>query len=463
MRRTGVPGVAVAVVHNDAVVYAKGFGVRELGQPGRVDANTVFQVASVSKPISATVVARAVGRRVVAWDEPVVRVQPSFALSNPYATRNVTIADLLSHRSGLPDHIGDVLEDLGMSGAGIIQRLRFAPLGPLRQAYVYTNFGFSAAAYAVARKLGQRWSDLAQRTLYGPLGMSVTSSRYSDFRRRTDRTTLHVQRSDGSWVVGQTRDPDAQMPAGGVSSSVLDLTRWMRLLLDGGVFGGRRLIAPSALWTMLTPIVPLRQPVELGTSAAMSGLGINVQVDDTGRVRYSHSGGFKTGASTTVTMVPAERLGIVVLTNGWPVGLPEAVANDFMDLAEQGRITRDWLALIAPHVSLARNPSRLAGRSRPRSPRPARPAPFYAGTYRNDFYGQLMILARRGRLTLVLGPRRRRFTLSHWSGDTYSFNWNGENEYGISAVDFRPGRAGRARSVRLELLDVAGLGTFRRR
>ena len=464
MKRTGVPGMSIAVVHNDAVVYAKGFGVRELGKPDPVDPNTVFQLASVSKPISGTVVARAVGQGKVAWHEPVVRLQPSFALSNRYATNNVTVADLFAHRSGLPDHIGDILEDLGEPRLGILHRLRYVPLAPLRQDYAYTNFGLSAAGFAVAHKAGTSWAQLADSEIYRPLGMTSTSSSYAEFVHRADRASLHVQASDGSWVVGGTRDPDAQAPAGGVSSSALDLTHWMRLVLDGGVYDGQRLIGADAFKAMFTPTIALQPPATPANRTGMSGLGIDISVDATGRVRFTHSGAFTTGASTNVTMLPAEGLGIVVLTNGWPVGVPETVANDFMDLVEQGRITHDWLSLYGPVVANSRlNTSRLFGQPRPSAPQPARSAAFYAGTYDNKFYGPIRVLPSAHGLTLVLGPKHLRFALSHWSGDTYALDWTGENEYGISAVDFQHNQTGQAPSVRLELLDIAGLGTFRRR
>ncbi len=348
LTRTGVPGMAIAVVHDDKVVFVKGFGVRSLADPAPVDENTVFQLASVSKPIAGTVVARAVGERKADWNDRVSRLLPGFALADAHATRDVTVADLFAHRSGLPDHLGDILEDLGASRDVILRRLRLAPLTPLRQSFAYNNFGISTGAFAVARKLGTSWETLSERTLYRPLGMTSTSSRHRDFLRRANRASLHVQDTAGRWRVGGTRNPDAQSPAGGVSSSVRDLTQWMRLLLADGMHDGRRLISPDALRTMRTPTIALGAPAAPDSRTAMSGLGIDITVDATSRVRLTHSGAFTTGGSTHVSLLPAEKLGIVVLTNGWQIGLPEAVASTFLDLAEQGHATRDWLATFAP-------------------------------------------------------------------------------------------------------------------
>ena len=463
MSRAGVPGMAVAVVHDDELVYAKGFGVRRVGGDEPVDEDTVFQLASVSKPIGATVVARAVDAGRVRWNDPVSEHLRGFALALPGTTRNVTVADLYAHRSGLPDHIGDVLEDLGASRSTILRRLRFAPLTPLRQDYAYTNFGLTAGALAVAAAAGVSWEDLAQSTLYEPLGMSSTSSRHADFIARANRATLHVQR-DGEWVTGGDRQPDAQSPAGGVSSSVTDLAQWIRMLLADGAHDGRQLLSPAALKDMVTPRLPIAPPATPDSRATTTGLGIDISIDPTARVRWAHSGAFILGAATHVAMLPSEGLGIAVLTNGWPVGLAESVGASFMDLAERGSVTIDWLAGYGPRMEgFRRNPSRLFGATPPSDPAPARPPTAYTGTYENDFYGRIQVLANGPSLSLVLGPKRRRFELAHWDGDTFSYFWQSENTYGISAVDFTPGPRGQARSLLIDNLDVADLGTFIRR
>jgi CubicO group peptidase (beta-lactamase class C family) len=463
LARTGVPGMAVAVVHDDKVVYAKGFGVRKVGTNQRVDANTVFQLASLSKPLGATAIARSVGRGRVGWDDPVTKYLPRFTLSDPFATRRVTIADMYAHRSGLPSHIGDLLEDLGYGQAEILRRMRYVPLAPpLREGYAYTNFGVTAGALAVARAEGTRWEELSARNLYRPLGMTSTSSRFSDYARSPRRAFGHV-RVGGRWQAKFVRDADAQAPAGGASSSVADLAKWLRLVLADGVFDGKRLIARSALSAMRTPHSLLAPAPTASTRPTSSGLGIDISVDSTGRVRFSHSGAFALGAGTAVAWLPSEDLGIVALTNGEPIGVPESLVADFLDLAELGRVTRDWLAGYGPlFAELTENPSKLAGKKRPSDPTPARPARVYAGTYHNSYYGPARISARRARLTMTLGPKRFRFALRHWDGNTFSYEPRGENAVGISAVSFRFGRGGRPAEMNVEFLDGHGLGTFTR-
>jgi CubicO group peptidase (beta-lactamase class C family) len=464
MRQTGVPGLAVAVVHDDKVVYAKGFGVRKVGTDERVDENTVFQLASLSKPLGATVIARSVGRGKPGWDDPVTKYLPRFKLSDPFTTRRVTIADMYAHRSGLPAHIGDLQEDMGYGQPEILRRLRYVPLAPpLRSGYAYTNFGLTVGGLAAARAERTSWGDLSSRNLYKPLGMTSTSSRFSDYARSPRRAFGHVRVGD-RWQAKFVRDADAQAPAGGASSSVADLAKWLRLQLADGVFNGKRLIAKSALSAMLTPHSLTAPPPTPDSRPSMSGLGIDTSVDSAGRVRYTHSGAFELGAGTAVAWLPSADLGIVALTNGEPIGVPESLIADFLDLAELGRITRDWFAGYTPlFAGLKANTSRLAGKKRPAHPKPALPASAYAGTYANRYYGPARIAARGGRLTMSLGPKSATFALRHWDGSTFSYEPRGENAVGISAVTFRLGRDGRPAAMNVDFLDAQGLGTFNRR
>ena len=275
MAKTHIPGMAIAIVHGGKTIYAKGFGVRKAGSPGKVGADTVFQLASVSKSVGATVVAREVGRKVVRWDTPVSRNLPWFRLSDPDVTRNVTIGDLYAHRSGLPEHAGDVVEDIGYNRRQVLDRLQHWPLNRFRDSYAYTNFGLTAAAQSVAKAAGTSWATLSERALYRPLGMSSTSSRFSDFVKRKDRAYGHVQ-IDGRWVAKYVRRPDAQSPAGGVSSSVNDMAKWLQLLLANGKYQGRTVVKPSALLPALSPQSVSRPPTTMGAQAGINGFGFNL-------------------------------------------------------------------------------------------------------------------------------------------------------------------------------------------
>jgi len=462
MQQTGVPGVAIAVVHRDRVVYAKGFGVRKLGDPTPVDPDTVFQLASVSKAVGASVVAGAVGRRVVGWDDPVTKFLPWFKLKRPDTTRAVTIADLYSHRSGLPDHAGDDLEPLGYSQHQILRRLRYEPLTPIRTQYAYTNYGLTAAALAVAKAAGTPWADLSEQTLYRPLGMRSTSSRFADYEKARDQAWPHVLR-DGKWVaVKEPFDPDRESPAGGVTSSVNDLAQWMRMMLADGMYEGRRVVGAEALAAMRTPHIVSSPAATPDSRPGFYGLGIFTGTDATGRVFFSHTGAFEDGAATQVSLLPSEDLGIVVLTNGEPMGLPESLVATFLDLVELGHPSRDWYALYGPAFAAAKqSPSPLAGKPRPANPRPARADRAYLGRWTSPYLGRAQIVRRDGHLVLVAGPARKEYVLTHWSGDIFT---TGTGRL-FGAVTFAGRDAqGRATRVTVESLDGegTGLGTYRR-
>src|SRR5690606_10012308 len=194
---------------------------------------------------------------------PIQQVLPEFELAYPDPTLNatLTLGDLYAHRSGLGDHAGDHLEDLGYSRADILQRLRWAHVGTPGD-YAYTNFGLTAAAEGMARAEGVDWATLSEQTLYRPLGMLHTSSRYADFAARDNRAWGHVQidvdyDSYGAQparyqVQDPPRQPDAQSPAGGVSSSATDMALWMKLMLDQGQWRGQHLISAAALQAATT-------------------------------------------------------------------------------------------------------------------------------------------------------------------------------------------------------------------
>ncbi|MDR5741075.1 MULTISPECIES: serine hydrolase [unclassified Caballeronia] len=457
MTNTGVPGMSVAVVRNLKTVYAKGFGTRLIGSGLPVDPDTVFQLASLSKPVGSMVVAHQVGIGAIRWDTPVQANLPWFALSNPDTTAAVTVGDMYAHRSGLPDHAGDLLEDMGFDQRSVLERLRYLPLTPFRRSYAYTNFGLTAGALSVAAAAGIDWATLSERTLYQPLGMTSTSSRYADFVARANRATGHVKRN-GQWVVGLGSMPDAQSPAGGVSSSANDMARWLAMMLGNGMFNGAGIVDANALSAAISP-QSQTQPAGNGQPASYYGFGFNVGTSAAGRATYSHSGAFFAGAATNFVVVPSTGCAIVALTNGFPVGVPETLTAQFFDLVQFGSIQRDWFTLASHAFADQTKPSgSLVGVSPPASPLPARSLSTYTGAYNNDYHGPIQISDAGGTLVLTIGATPLRLPLSHWDGDTFTFTLTNENAAPgtISKVSFLSDQ------VTIEYYDAEGLGTFSR-
>jgi CubicO group peptidase (beta-lactamase class C family) len=462
LRKTHVPGLAAAVVYQDRVVYLKAFGVREAGKTAKVDPDTVFQLASVSKPLASTVVAGLVGDGEVRWDSKIADLDPAFELSDPTVTAEVTIADLLSHRSGLPGLAGDILEDLGFSRPEILHQVRLIKLvGAFRDSYAYSNFGYTEGGIAPAKKVGQSWEDLADRRLFSRLGMNSSSYRWSDYRDRVNKAAIHVF-ADGRFVPRYLRIPDAEAPAGSASSSVRDLAQWLRLQLANGKWNGEQVIAAAALQETHT------KQVKRGTDPVTGepsyyGLGWDVDSTPDGRVMLSHSGAFILGAATTVKFSPSDQLGIVVLTNTWPVGLPEAVAATFFDFYQYGKPTQDWLALAGAFFKKLREDSDNSSTDYsklkpPTSPAPPQPSSTYVGTYSNDYYGSIEVTENHGLLWLRLPADGSLYNLIHWDGDTFIYRFRGDPSLATRGVKFKPAADGG--SVEIENLALEGDGVF---
>ena len=459
-----LPGLAIAVVFQDKVVYAKGFGVRDVTTKASVDADTVFQLASLSKSIGSTVVAELVGEGKITWDSKLSVLDPTFEMFDPWVTREITIRDMYAHRSGLPAHAGDLLEDLGFTRAEILHRLRYQhPASSFRSHYAYTNFGITEGGVAAAKAYGLDWEKASEEKLYRPLGMTSAGSRYANFMARKNKALGHVL-VDGKWVQKFKRNPDAQSPAGGVSSSVNDVAKWLRLQLGNGKFDGKQIVDEKALTethqpNMLTGFSPFTG------LPSFYGLGWNVSYDEQGRLRLNHSGAFALGAATLVNLVPAEQLGVVVLTNAYPIGIAEALGTTFVDTALYGKPTQDWFAIFKQAFSNPAAVGTVLGfdySTPPASPGSALKNSAYLGKYTSDYFGEISVLEKDGGLAIVEGPSNKTFPMQHYDRDTFTYETAGENAVGRSGITFTIGPDGRATRVVVENLNVRGEGAFKR-
>jgi CubicO group peptidase (beta-lactamase class C family) len=395
----------------------------------------------------------------------------SFKLIDPTATELVTIRDMFSHRSGLPTQGGDVLEDFGYSRPEILRRIRLVPLaGPFRESYHYSNYGLTEGAIAASLKTGKTWEELSEERLYKKIGMQSTSSRNSDYENNPNKAALHAlidiqNNTYKNWFVPKV---DAESPAGGVSSNVRDMAKWVRLQLNGGVFDGEQVVDRAALDETHEPQICMSVPGPVAPGQCREnrfyGLGWNVDNDSEGRRRLSHSGAFFLGGSTAVYMLPSEQIGIV-LVNSTPLGVAEAISLSFLDFFHYGYAKSDYLTAFRPvfekmiHGIQDASPdySKLPA---PRNPSPSAPLSSYKGTYLNPYYGKLQIDVEQDHLILRLPPRGAYYELSHWDGDTFTFYFASENTgIGRRGVKFENG----GKQVLVENLAIAmNDGVFRK-
>lgn len=416
------PGLAVAVVRGDQVVYLKGHGTRELGSSLPVTPDTVFAIGSLTKAFTTTAMAILIDEGKMAWDDPVRKHVPYFKLSDPLADSSVTLRDLVTHRTGLAGH--DLLWMAApWSLEETIRRVAFLkPSQPFRSAYQYHNIMYNAAGYAVGYAAKSSWQEVVENRIFKPLGMSGTVLTSGAAQQAPDHATPHRRGAAIPWY-----NDDRQIrPAGSIKSSAQDLTRWMRFQLGEGVFEGLRLVSAKNLQETRTPQIPIRSS-EPDAPVSAYGMGWTLR-DYHGRLLVSH-GGAVVGFRAALGLIPKEKLGVVALTNFDEAWVQESVVRGILDYLLQAP-PKDWNAEFGGLARRAqeREQARLREREVKRQKDPARPLETYAGTYLEPAYGPARVAVEDG--GLVLRWSSFRLPLRHFHHDTFDITgeWRMENQ-----------------------------------
>jgi hypothetical protein len=284
---------------------------------------------------------------------------------------------------------------------------------------------------------------------------------------RDNRAVPHVQEGNAWRVTPRQRDPDAQTPAGGVSSTARDLVPWVRLQLGQGALGGQRVVPAAALAPAHLPQSVANVPDNPAQQRpGFYGLGFNVSYTDAGLAQWSHSGAFAEGAATAFYLLPGLGVGVLALTNGAPVGAPEAFCLSVLDLVQRGEVTRDWVALVGQLLAATAAETDYSRPPGGTAPAPAPGAPLapdaYAGDYHNDYYGRATVAASGPGLVLRLGPAPLEFPLTSAGRDVFTWQPVGENATGPSTLTFTVGPGGRATAFADAYLTSGGPGRLTR-
>ena len=451
-----VPGFALAVIRNDSVIYARGYGVRELGASGDVDAHTLFAIASTTKAMTVAALGMLVDERRLRWDDPVSRHLPQFQLSDPFITRELTVRDLLTHRSGLGRN-DNLWIAAPFDRQEVLRRARFIPVtSSFRSTYGYSNIMYIAAGEVVAAIAGVSWDDFIEQRLFRPLGMNRSTTRAAVVETRDNVASSHT-RVDGRVQPVQRRNYDNIGGAGAVFSSVTDMAQWVRMHLNGGTFDGTRLLSTAALREMYTPQTIMRSDTTAErmfpqTHFRAYGLGWNLQ-DYHGHKLVHHSGSLN-WTRTHIMMVPSRRVGVVAIANYGNSNLQLAVAYRVID-ALLGLPRTDWsaeylaLSRRAQSSPAAPNQGRIANTS------PALALADYAGRYDSELYGEVRLALEDGRLVMRYAPDYTA-DLEHWHHDTFRARFRRPG-LGTAMMTFALTHQGRVASFELE-----GFGEFRR-
>ncbi|MEO6446387.1 MAG: serine hydrolase [Gemmatimonadaceae bacterium] len=458
MRQWKVPGLALAVVKGDSVILERGYGVRKSGEPAPVDANTIFAIGSSSKAFTAALVAMAVDEGKMKWDGRVTDYLPGFELHDAYATRELTMRDALSHRSGLAR--GDMMWYGGtFSRVEILRRTRFLkPSWGFRSQFGYQNLMFLAAGEAVARVEGASWDALVRSRIFQPLGMGASTTSTSELAGSTNVAQPHVL--DDSLVrVIPWKNIDNIAPAGSINSSVHDMTRWLRLQLGKGRYDGRQLISSANLTEMWQANTHIRLSNDLerlltpNGNLAAYGMGWFLQ-DFNGRLAVHHGGNID-GFSAMVAMLPDEQLGVVVLTN-----MNGTFLRDIMWAYIFDAYTRDaprdfaprYQTIVAGITAQAMNAEKALDAARVNGTSPSRSIEKYAGVFSDSMYGDLTTTMKDGSLRLQLASFTG--TLEHWHFDTFRAVMDNP-QFGKPFVRFVLGKSGEPVELKFDLAPEA--------
>jgi CubicO group peptidase (beta-lactamase class C family) len=434
MREFEVPGLSLAIVKDGKVVLTRGYGVRTLGQPAPVDARTLFGIASNTKVFTATALGILVEEGKIEWDAPVVRYLPGFQMYDPFVTRELTVRDLLVHRSGLGLGAGDLLwwPPSTYDRKEIARRLRFIkPVTSFRTAYAYDNVLYLIAGELIEAVSGKSWEDFVQTRILARVGMAGSNVRHSASANGGTVATTHAP------VEGRVRPvapfaSDNTNPAGGINSSAEDMAKWVIVQLDSGrLADGSRLFAPQTarqLWNIVTPITPGNPPPVVGNLRANFvgyALGLSVR-DYRGRKLLNHTGGLP-GYVSKVAFVPDGKIGVVVLTNQESGEAFESIVWRVLD-HYLGAPPTDWIAafkqLKTRGDSMTRVMEAQSRATRDSTSRPSLALAKYAGTYTDPWYGTVTIAAAGDRLTITFDQTPVLVgDLVHWQYDTFVARW----------------------------------------
>ena len=434
MATFAVPGLSVAIVKDGKVVLARGYGVRRMGEPAPVDAATRFGIASNTKLFTATALAMLVEEGKLAWDRPVIDYLPAFAMSDAYVTRELTVRDLLVHRSGLGLGGGDLLwwPPSDYDRKEIVRRIRYIPLATsFRSAYAYDNVLYLVAGELIEALSGQTWEQFVRSRILARVGMSGSDVIHSAAAQPGNVAGTHAE------VNGTVRPiaaflSDNTNPAGGVMAGAGDMAKWLLVQLDSGrTADGGRLFSPastSELWREVTPMPIDSQPAGLPhLRPHFSGYALGLDVRDyRGRFLLQHTGGLP-GYLSKVAMLPELRVGVAVLTNQESGSAFNSIVYRVLD-HYLGAKPVDYPAVYAEAVRRNREKLRAdelrAAAARDSASGPSLPLARYTGTYRDRWYGDVVITAEGGGLAI-------RFTrtpslvgdLVHWQHDSFLARW----------------------------------------
>ncbi|HEX8197556.1 MAG TPA: serine hydrolase [Pyrinomonadaceae bacterium] len=459
-----IPGLSLAVVKDDKIIYAKGYGAREIGKAEKVDEGTLFPVGSITKSFTAAGIGILVDEKKMAWDDAVTKYLPDFQLFDQNLTQSVTIRDLLAHRTGLPRANGTLLSSYDRIET--LRRMRFLkPVAGLRSAFTYNNQMYLAAGTALEKASQTSWEEFIKQRFFAPLKMTASNLSIAALKNEKNFATPHNVLGEKVQTLPYD-DKNSIAPAGAINSNAVELANWARLFLDNGKFEGKQILSPTAVRIMhgqqtVIPVGNLSQMLFPSTHFQGYGMGWFVR-DYRGRKVVEH-GGNTDGMTAQIGLLPEENLGIVILSNMNENPAPTAIMYRLFDLflgdaEKQIDISAEYLRLTAAgRAQMHAQEKELAAKRQP-DVKPSLPLDAYAGNYQNDLYGAAQISNRNGKLYLKFNDAAQG-ELEHWEKDTFRIVWT--NPFFLEAVG-KPPITFQVENGKVSGLKTQNLGDYKR-
>ena len=432
-----VPGLAIAIVKDNDVIFSKGYGVRDIDTKMPIDINTVFQICSITKTFTASGIGMLVQDGKLNWDDHVIDYIPEFKLSDPYATREITVRDLLCHRTGLPMYCLDPIvfnrEDFDVKE--VIRRIQYIePDYSLRSAFKYTNATFLIAGEIISEVSGLNWDDFIQQKIFNPLKMTSSFTDFNDLKKNQENNVATPYKLiDEKIVKVPNFEFNKTKPAASICSNVTDLAQWIKAIASNGKYEGKEILKPSIIDEMESSQVVIRprgywETPYLGAKILTYGLGWFIY-EYAGEKVIQHGGG-TLGYRSTLCVVPDKKFGFIILTNlgTGNNNLPEVISYKILDVFF-GKDDHDWNSVFLTKLLLTKEQNEAKEKQliseNVKGTIPAFNLKDYSGIYENQFIGKINIECDSTYLKIKLGDGRfSNGKLRHWHFNTFRIMWD---------------------------------------
>ncbi len=456
-----VPGMGIAIVTGNEIILSKGYGIKDVNGKEPVDANTLFAVASNTKSFTASAIGILVDQGKLKWDDKVIDHLPWFRLYDPYVTENMTIRDLLSHRSGLATFSGDLVwHGTNYSAEEVVKRARYLkPVYGFRTTFGYSNIMYLTAGLIIEKVSGKKWDDFIKENFLSPLGMSSTLTSITQFKPSTNLSMPHAAEQDKSVRIDYL-NWDNIAPAGALISSANDMSKWIQLQLNAGKVNEKQIISEKSLNEMWYP--QIMNPVskfskELWPQTHFKGYGMGWSVMDYyGKKVMSHSGGYD-GVISYTAFVPEANLGFVILTNKLSsLYLPMIYTILDAYLAPEGTKAKDWSTFFLEREKKYKETEEQQRKEKEKlralNTKPSAELSKYTGTYKSELYGDATVRLKNGKLYLQFIPTPLYHgSLDHWQYDTFTIKFPNDPTLPQGTVNFVLNADGDVEQMRVDI------------